>query len=154
MGLSEEDRERVYRMAILHDVGKIGIPDAVLNKPGKLSDEEFALIKSHAAHGGAILGEVEDMPELATAARWHHERYDGGGYPDGIAGDQIPLEVRIIGMADCYDAMTSDRVYRDHLPQDVVRREIVRGAGTQFDPLVAQIMLKIIDKDKDYELRE
>ena len=154
MGLSERDTERVVRMAILHDVGKIGVPDAVLNKPDKLTDEEFDLIKSHTERGGDILGKVNSMPDLSTGARWHHERYDGAGYPDGLSGDDIPIEARIICVADCYDAMTSDRVYRKHLPQDAVRQEIVDGMGTQFDPEVAKAMLRLIDEDTEYKLHE
>ena len=154
MDLDQEDVDRIYRMAMLHDVGKIGVPDAVLNKPGKLTDEEFALIKSHAARGGDILSKVESMPELSSGARWHHERFDGRGYPDGLTQDQIPFEARIICVADCYDAMTSDRVYRDHLPQDVVRNEIKKNAGTQFDPRIANVMLQIIDEDTEYRLHE
>jgi putative two-component system response regulator len=154
MELTNQEIERVYRMALLHDVGKIGIPDAVLNKPGKLTDEEFALIKSHTERGGDILGKVRSMPELSTGARWHHERFDGNGYPDGVRGEDIPLEARIICVADCYDAMTSDRVYRKHLSQEVVRREIEANAGTQFDPQIARLMLQIIDEDKDYQLHE
>ncbi len=154
MDLDQEDVDRIYRMAMLLDVGKIGVPDAVLNKPGKLTDEEFALIKSHAARGGDILSKVESMPELSSGARWHHERFDGRGYPDGLTQDQIPFEARIICVADCYDAMTSDRVYRDHLPQDVVRNEIKKNAGTQFDPRIANVMLQIIDEDTEYRLHE
>ena len=154
MGLSREETVRIMRIATLHDVGKISIPDAVLNKPGRLTDEEFDLIKSHTERGGDILGKVKSMPDLSMGARWHHERYDGKGYPDGLAGEEIPLEARIICVADCYDAMTSDRVYRDHLPQDVVRQEIVKGMGAQFDPTVAEAMLDIIDEDEDYLLRE
>lgn len=154
MGLSRDETIRIMRMATLHDVGKIAVPDAVLNKPGRLTDEEFDLIKSHTERGGDILGKVNSMPELSAGARWHHERYDGKGYPDGLAGEDIPFEARIICVADCYDAMTSDRVYRDHLPQDVVREEIVNGMGTQFDPDVAQAMLHIIDEDEEYLLHE
>ena len=152
--LGKDETERIVRMALLHDVGKIGVPDAVLNKPGKLTDEEFALIKSHAARGGDILDKVESTPELSRGARWHHERYDGAGYPDGLAGEAIPFEARIICVADCYDTMTSDRVYRKHLSQDVVREEFVKGTGTQFDPEVVRAMLEIIDEDPDYLLRE
>lgn len=94
------------------------------------------------------------MPDLVNGARWHHERVDGHGYPDGLRGEEIPLEARIICVADCYDAMTSNRVYRQHLPQDVVRREIENNAGTQFDKDVAAAMLEIIDEDKEYLLRE
>ncbi len=154
LGLGREEAERIYRMALLHDVGKIGIPDAVLSKPGRLSKEEFGVISSHASLGGDILSKVETMPEFTVGARWHHERYDGHGYPDGISGDDIPLEARIICVADCYDAMTSDRVYRTHLSQDVVRKEIQENAGTQFDPDVARAMLEIMDEDKGYHLRE
>ncbi|MBQ9004361.1 MAG: HD domain-containing protein [Eggerthellaceae bacterium] len=154
MGLGADEVERVVRMAILHDVGKIGVPDAVLNKPGKLTDEEFDLIKSHARRGGDILDKVKSMPDLSAGARWHHEHYDGRGYPDGLAGEAIPLEARIICVADSYDAMTSDRVYREHLSQDVVREEIVNGMGTQFDPAIAKAMLEIIDEDADYQLHE
>ena len=94
------------------------------------------------------------MPELATGAHWHHERYGGNGYPDGLAGEDIPFEARIICVADCYDAMTSNRVYRKHLPQDAVRHEIERNKGVQFDPAIADAMLEIIDEDTGYELRE
>ena len=154
MGFDADGTERIVRMALLHDVGKIDVPDAVLNKPGRLTDEEFDLIKSHTTQGSSILGMVKSMPELTTGARWHHERFDGRGYPDGLAGADIPLEARIICVADCYDAMTSNRVYRDHLPQDVVRKEIENGTGTQFDPEVAKVMLGIMDEDEDYELHE
>ena len=154
LGMDEDEAERIYRMALLHDVGKIGVPDAVLNKPGKLTSGEYAVIQSHASLGGDILAKVESMPDLVHGARWHHERVDGHGYPDGLRGDEIPLEARIICVADCYDAMTSNRVYREHLPQDVVRREIENNAGTQFDKDVAKAMLELIDEDKEYLLRE
>lgn len=154
LGMEQEEAERIYRMALLHDVGKIGIPDAVLNKPGKLTSGEYSLIQSHAALGGDILAKVESMPDLSQGARWHHERVDGRGYPDGLQGDDIPLAARIICVADCYDAMTSNRVYREQLPQDVVRKEIETNAGTQFDKDVAKAMLEIIDEDSDYRLRE
>ena len=154
MGMEQDEAERIYRMALLHDVGKIGVPDAGLNKPGKLTSGEYSVIQSHAALGGDILAKVESMPDLAEGARWHHERIDGHGYPDGLRGDEIPLEARIICVADCYDAMTSNRVYRQHLPQEVVRREIENNAGTQFDKDVAAAMLELIDEDKEYRLRE
>jgi len=152
MGLEPDEVDRIYRMAMLHDVGKIGVPDRVLNKRARLTDEEYDLIKSHTARGSEILDPVTSMPDLRVGARWHHERYDGRGYPDGLAGEEIPLEARIIGVADSYDAMTSDRVYREHLPQDKVRHEIERNMGTQFDPKVAQVMLQIMDEDPYYYL--
>ena len=141
-------------MGILHDVGKIGVPDAVINKPGKLTDEEFAEIKKHPAMGAKILQNIKEMPRLSTGAHWHHERYDGKGYPDRLQGQNIPVEARIIGVADAYDAMTSNRSYRRSMPQAVVREQIEKGKGTQFDPVFADIMMQMIDEDKDYTMRE
>ena len=120
-GLSEEEQNNIYMMGLLHDVGKIGIPDAIINKPSKLSDEEYEVIKNHPVLGAGILKNITKFPRLATGARWHHERYDGRGYPDGLSGEDIPLEARIIAIADAYDAMSSKRSYRDVLPQEVVR---------------------------------
>ncbi len=153
-GYSAERQEEIYMMGLLHDVGKIGVPDEVINKPGKLTDEEFAKIKTHPGRGAKILENIKEMPKLATGARWHHERYDGRGYPDGLAGENIPEEARIIAVADAYDAMTSHRSYRDVIPQEVVKGELEKGSGTQFDPRFAAIMLEIIKEDVDYKLRE
>ncbi len=154
VGYSIERQEEIYMMGLLHDVGKIGVPDAVINKPGKLTDEEFAKIKTHPERGARILQNIEEMPKLATGARWHHERFDGKGYPDGLSGEDIPEEARIIAVADAYDAMTSHRSYRDVIPQNVVRGELVKGSGTQFDPRFAKVMTEIIDEDVDYRLHE
>ena len=153
-GFSEEEQDSIFMMGILHDVGKIGIQDAIINKEGRLTDEEFAAIKTHPAMGAEILGHITDYPELAIGARWHHERYDGCGYPDGLAGDDIPEVARIIAVADSYDAMTSNRSYRNAMPQDVVRAEIARCSGSQFDPRFADIMLQMIDEDTEYTMRE
>ncbi len=153
-GYSHERQEEIYMMGLLHDVGKIGVPDAVINKPGKLTDEEYAKIKTHPERGAKILQNIEEMPKLAIGARWHHERYDGRGYPDGLAGEAIPEEARIIAVADAYDAMTSNRSYRDLIPQDVVKGELEKGSGTQFDPRFAAIMLEIIKEDVEYRLHE
>ncbi len=153
-GYSEKQQNDIYIMGLLHDVGKIGIPDAVINKPGRLTEEEFALIKTHPVMGDKILKNIKEMPKLATGAKWHHERYGGGGYPDGLKGEEIPEEARIIAVADAYDAMTSRRSYRDSLPQEVVREEIRKGRGTQFDPGFADIMLKMIEEDTEYTMRE
>ncbi len=153
-GYSAERQEEIYMMGLLHDVGKIGVPDEVINKPGKLTDEEFAKIKTHPGRGARILENIKEMPKLATGARWHHERYDGRGYPDGLVGEDIPEEARIIAVADAYDAMTSHRSYRDVIPQEVVKGELEKGSGTQFDPQFAAIMLEIIKEDVDYKLRE
>ena len=153
-GYSEKAQGDIYMMGLLHDVGKIGVPDAVINKPAKLTDEEFAMIKNHPAMGSRILKNIKEMPALATGARWHHEKYGGGGYPDGLSGNDIPEEARIIAVADAYDAMSSRRSYRDVLPQEVVRGEIEKGKGTQFDPKFADIMISMIDEDTEYTMKE
>lgn len=153
-GYTEEKLDDIYMMGLLHDVGKIGVPDAVINKPARLTDYEFSLIKNHPVMGARILKNIKEMPQLSSGARWHHERYDGKGYPDGLKGKDIPEEARIIAIADSYDAMTSRRSYRDPLSQDVVRSEIEKGKGTQFDPDFADIMLKMIDEDTGFDMRE
>lgn len=145
-GYDEKQQEQVFMMGLLHDVGKIGVPDEVINKPGRLTDEEFAKIKKHPGIGGKILGNIKEMPELAAGAKWHHERYDGKGYPEGLSGDDISEEARIIAVADAYDAMTSNRSYRGALPVEVVRGEIEKGKGSQFDPKFADIMIEMIDE--------
>ena len=154
LGENEKYQENIYYVALLHDIGKIGIPNAIINKPGRLTDEEYEIIKGHPAIGSDILKSISSMPEISTGARSHHERYDGHGYPDGLAGEEIPWIARIIGVADAYDAMTSNRSYRNYLPQERVRAEIVKYRGIQFDPKVADAMLKIIDEDKKYVLHE
>jgi len=154
LGKSEEFQQDIYFMGLLHDIGKIGIPDSIINKKGKLTDEEYAVIKTHPAIGSDVLKNITEMPNLFRGARWHHEHYDGKGYPDGISGDRIPLEARIISVADAYDAMSSKRSYRDALPQDKIRAEIIRVKGTQLDPKIADIMVEMIDEDPDYMLRE
>ena len=153
-GYTKAEQDAIYMMGLLHDVGKIGIPDAVINKAGKLTDEEFAVIKTHPVQGSRILKKIREMPKLSIGARWHHERFDGKGYPDGLSGSDILEEARIIAVADAYDAMTSYRSYRDVLPQSVVRGEIEKGKGSQFDPVFADIMLQIMDEDTEYRLRE
>jgi len=153
-GYSQKRQDEIYMMGLLHDVGKIGVPDAVINKPAKLTEEEYAQIKTHPVMGDRILKNIRERPKLAVGARWHHERYDGTGYPDGLSGDIIPEEARIIAVADAYDAMTSRRSYRGILPQDIVRNEIKNGKGKQFDPAFADIMLTMIEEDEDYTMRE
>ena len=153
-GYDKKGQDEIYMMGLLHDVGKIGVPDVVINKAGRLTDEEFAKIKKHPFIGGRILKNIQEMPSLAKGARWHHERYDGRGYPDGLAGNEIPEESRIIAVADAYDAMSSSRSYRKAMSQESVRGEIEKGRGTQFDPRFADIMLDMIDEDKDYKMRD
>ncbi|MBQ0051633.1 MAG: HD domain-containing protein [Treponema sp.] len=154
LGKNQEEQDDIYRIANLHDIGKIGIPDTIINKPGKLTDEEFDMIKKHPVIGSEILKSIKSMPEIEVGARWHHERYDGKGYPDGLAGNAIPEIARIICVADSYDAMTSNRSYRKYLPQETVREEFVKCSGTQFDPKFAKIMVDLIDEDKNYTMHE
>ena len=154
MGLSEDDQRIVYYSGLLHDVGKIRVPGEVINKPGKLTEDEFDKIRIHPVSGFHILHDIHEDERIGYGAKYHHERFDGTGYPNCLMGEDIPRVARIIAVADAYDAMASDRSYRKLLPQDVVRDEIVKGKGTQFDPDIADIMLQIIDEDKEYELRQ
>ena len=154
LGENEKTQENIYYVALLHDIGKIGVPNAIINKPGKLTDEEYEIIKTHPVIGSDILKTISSMPEISIGARSHHERFDGKGYPDGLSGEDIPWIARIIGVADAYDAMTSNRSYRSYLPQEVVRAEIVKCSGVQFDPRVADAMLSLIDADTDYTMHE
>ncbi|MCR4674867.1 MAG: response regulator [Lachnospiraceae bacterium] len=154
LGKTEEEQNDIYMSGLLHDLGKIGIPDTIINKPTKLTDEEYELIQNHPVVGSKILEEITEMPGLYIGARWHHERYDGKGYPDGLQGDDIPMTARIIGVADSYDTMSSNRSYRKVLPQAVVRKEILDGKGSQFDPVVADVMLQMIDEDVNYDMRQ
>ena len=154
LGWLEDEQRKIYFMGLLHDIGKIGVPEAIINKTTRLTDVEYGQIKQHTVIGSEILELIAEFPELAVGARSHHERYDGKGYPDGFAGSQIPVYARVIAVADAYDAMTSRRSYRDVLPQDVVRGEIAKGRGTQFDPQFADIMLQIIDEDSEDLLHE
>ena len=141
-------------MALLHDVGKIGISEAIINKDGKLTDEEYEEMKKHPVVGNQILSGITEYPYLSIGAHYHHERYDGKGYPDRLKGEDIPEIARIISVADAYDAMTSKRRYRKSIPQVMVREEIVKGSGTQFDPKFAKIMQHLIDMDTEYKMRE
>ena len=154
MGISSGKCDNIYYMGLLHDLGKIGVPNEIINSPTKLTEEQYSVIKTHPGLGFDILAEMKSRPDLAIGAHWHHERYDGKGYPDGKAGEDIPLEARIIAVADSYDAMTSNRSYRRYLPQDKVRTELEKNSGTQFDPEIAKCMISIIDEDKEYTLHE
>ena len=152
MGKSEEEQQKIYYSALLHDVGKIRVPEALINKPGKLTEEEFDQIIPHPVCSYHIVRNIYQDPMIAFGAKFHHERYDGSGYPSGLAGDNIPEVARIIGIADSYDAMASNRSYRQALPQEKVRDEIIRGKGRQFDPEIADIMVQMIDEDKEYRM--
>ncbi len=134
IGWSEQEIARIRYIGLLHDIGKIGVPDAVLNKPGRLTDEEYELMKQHTVFGGEILKDLSLVPGVDIGAKYHHERYDGKGYPTGLSGTNIPVEARIIGIADAFDAMNSNRVYRKACKKEYIISELERGRGTQFDP--------------------
>ncbi|MBE5802026.1 MAG: HD domain-containing protein [Clostridiales bacterium] len=145
MDMSEEEQERIYFVAMLHDIGKIGIPDNILNKESSLTPEERKIIQTHPDVGGRVLKDFTSLEGISEGARYHHERYDGDGYCEGKKGEEIPLVARIIGVADSYDAMSSDRCYRDALCTEDIIRELKEGSGTQFDPQVIPHMLKMIE---------
>lgn len=152
LGWSKERVANVKYIGLLHDIGKIGIPDSILNKPGKLTDSEYALMRKHAEIGGNILSGNNMIDGMDEGARFHHERYDGRGYPMGLKGEEIPEMARIIGIADAYDAMTSNRVYRKRLSNEKVIAEIKRCSGAQFDPKLAEIFIKMIESGRLDEL--
>ncbi|MEX1016472.1 MAG: HD-GYP domain-containing protein [Phycisphaeraceae bacterium] len=142
-GLDEATCERVYVAGLVHDVGKIGVPEAVLCKPGKLTEEEFGLIKLHPEIGARILQDIRQMSDLIPGVLYHHERWDGRGYPHGLKGEGIPLFGRLIGLADAFDAMSSDRTYRRALQLDEVLKEMHRCTGSQFDPGLVKLFVKL-----------
>ena len=148
LGFGEKDLEQIYYVALLHDCGKIGIPDNILVKPDKLTKEEFEVIKSHTVIGGKMLSHFKSLKDVGEGALYHHERYDGTGYPEGKKGTDIPFIARIICVADAYDAMNSDRVYRKKLSKQRIIEEIRNGKGTQFDPKIADVMLSLIRHNK------
>lgn len=154
LGMDDEKKEEIYIMGLLHDVGKIGVSNKIINKPGKLTDEEYAAMKQHPVIGYKILSKITLLPEISTGARWHHERPDGRGYPDGLTAGEIPYEAQIIAVADAYDAMTSYRSYRGVMPQEAVREQVEKGKGTQFNPEIADCMLQLIDEDTEYRMHE
>lgn len=146
IGYSEEEQENIRRAALLHDIGKIGIPDSILHKPARLTDEEYATMKTHVLVGGEILKDFSLIPHVQEGAMYHHERYDGKGYCTGLKGEEIPEYARIIGIADAFDAMTSNRVYREKQDMSYVLGELKKGRGTQFDPRFVDIFLKLIEE--------
>lgn len=144
MKMTQNEIQTVHYMGLMHDCGKVGVPDDILNKPGKLSEEEWKIIQSHTVVGGKVLEDFTAIPELRQGALYHHERYDGKGYPEGLKGEEIPLYARIICVADCYDAMSSKRCYRNALPEEVIIRELQENAGKQFDPVIVPYMVEMI----------
>ncbi|MCQ2577812.1 MAG: HD-GYP domain-containing protein [Treponema sp.] len=151
---SESEIKTVFYAGLLHDVGKIGILDTIINKRGGLSDEEFAMVKTHPLIGERILKRITEIPELMITAKYHHEHFDGKGYPDGLRGHNIPEIARLVGVADSYDAMTSNRSYRGIMAQQDVIREMIDGLGTQFDPVFGKVMLELIKEDTEYTMHE
>lgn len=149
LGLDEKTLHILKIGGLFHDIGKIGIPDSILLKESKLSDEEYSQIKNHPMIGVHMLGDAAIFSDILPIVRHHHERYDGRGYPSQLVGDDIPYVARIAAVADTFDAMTSKRSYRDSLPIDVVRAEIERCSGTQFDPNIAKVFLDIMNNDFD-----
>jgi len=150
MKLDKQDIEDLKRSALLHDIGKIGIPDVVLNKQAKLTDEEYGVIKSHPEKGAAILKYIKSFKDLVPSVYHHHERFDGDGYPDGVKGKAIPLYARIIAIADTFDAMTSRRSYRKELSFRMALSELERNKGIQFDPDIADIFIEILQESPFY----
>lgn len=143
-GFTHDDISAVNYIGKMHDLGKIGVPDKVLNKNGRLTDEEFDLMKQHTIIGYDMLKNIDYIPGLRDGVRSHHERWDGGGYPDGLKGEKIPLYARILCIADSYDAMTTDRVYRKKLSKETVLEELEKNKGKQFDPHLADVFIGMI----------
>ena len=138
-GLSETEVKDIRYEAVLHDIGKIGICDEILSKPYELSDEEYASVQKHTIIGAYILSDIDNLPWAKYVAKYHHERYDGKGYPDGLRGEEIPLHARIVAIADAYDAMNTDRAYRKSLSASIIKEELEKGKGTQFDPDLTEL---------------
>ena len=149
LGLSEDDLKTLKIGGLFHDIGKIGIPDSILLKNDKLDDEEYSEIKNHPAIGAHILSNATIFKDIIPIVKHHHERFDGHGYPGKLKGEEIPYLARIATVADSFDAMTSKRSYRDSLPIDVVKEEIKKNSGTQFDPEIAEVFLKILDEQPE-----
>ncbi|MCR5350041.1 MAG: HD domain-containing protein [Acholeplasmatales bacterium] len=148
LNLSDDEVQNIYYIALLHDIGKISIPLDILNKPGRLTDEEFEIMKGHTTAGGKILEGISTIPHIVEGAMYHHERFGGGGYPKGLKGEEIPFIARIICCADCYDAMATRRTYKEPYPKEKIISEFERCKGTQFDPMIADVIIKLIEEDK------
>jgi hypothetical protein len=143
--LSQDEQNEIRQVAVLHDIGKVGVPDHILHKPGPLDEAEWAVMRQHPVMGAQILSSTETLAHLAPAVLAEHERWDGNGYPNGLAGEQIPLAARIVFVCDAFDAMTSDRPYRRAMEVEAAVGELRRGAGTQFDPAVVAALLAVLD---------
>ncbi len=152
LGLSAESIEMIRKAGLLHDIGKIGVPDAILMKPFPLTPDEYQVVQQHTILGADILKNAHSMQHLSPIVRHHHERYDGDGYPDRLKGKDIPIEARIIAIADSVEAMASDRPYRRALSMERIEEELIRNSGTQFDPMIIESMLQILQEREDYVL--
>jgi HD-GYP domain-containing protein (c-di-GMP phosphodiesterase class II) len=146
LGMDAEEIDELARAAELHDIGKVGIPDAILQKPGELEGDEWDFIRQHTILGERILSAAPALRPVAKIVRASHERWDGGGYPDGLRGEQIPLAARIVAVCDAYEAITDNRCYREARSAEAAREELVREAGTQFDPAVVVAFLEELDR--------
>jgi|GEM_PF-1022494 len=154
MDLDESTLTAVRLGALLHDVGKIGVPEHILTKPAALTDAEFEIIRSHPSRGADILGHIQNIPDVVAAVRWHHEKWNGFGYPDGLRTDDIPMTARIVSVADAFDAMTSHRSYRDNLTANGAIKELLRCAGDQFNPEICEIAARLVHEGKILALDE
>jgi HD-GYP domain-containing protein (c-di-GMP phosphodiesterase class II) len=144
MGLTSVELDRIALLCKFHDIGKVGIPDSILKKPGKLTDEEYKVMKTHAVIGERIANASGELKEISYLIMKHHERYDGKGYPTGLKGDEIPIECQVLSVVDAYDAMTNDRPYRKALSKEVAIEEIVNHRGSQFSPQVVDAFLQVM----------
>ena len=145
LGQNAEECEKVYYIGLMHDCGKISIPDAILNKPGQLNEDEYEIMKTHTTRGAEILGHFTSIPNIIDGAEYHHERFDGTGYPKGLKGRNIPLIGRIICVADAFDAMNSQRSYKEKMPRDQIIHELKENSGTQFDPEIVNVFLELLE---------
>ena len=148
VGKSQEEADWIHHIALLHDIGKIGVPDALLKKPDKLTPQEVLIFRTHCEIGANILKDLTFYPGLEVGALYHHERYDGQGYPYGLKGEEIPEVARLIGVADTFDAMNSDRVYQKAYDRAYIRREILTCSGAQFDPVFATALVRLLDEGR------
>jgi len=147
LGLSQKEQEEIKLAAKLHDIGKIGIPDRILKKPAKLSEEEYAEVRKHSSLGADLFSNIDSLKKISKIIKHHHEWYNGKGYPDGLRGEEIPVGSRIINVADAYQAMTSNRPYRKAFSKEKAIDELKRCAGTQFDPEIVRIFIEILNEN-------
>lgn len=148
MGFDVEEAKRLWLAGILHDIGKIGTYDTLLEKPGKLTKEEFEIVKKHPVQGAKILEDIKQLHDIIPFIRYHHERLDGKGYPDGLKYEEIPVEARILHVVDSFDSMTSDRPYRPSPGTEYALSEFKKYSGTQFDPRVVDAFIKVLEEEK------